>query len=214
MDPPRADSSPLDRAIGLSSRIGRAWRTLGSEQRSAALTAIALFVSLFLPWYEKSYFVRNAVVHDSLSAFSRSFVAAALLLVIGLVLGILFARGERRAFHLPGGDGAVVLGAGSWAALLVVYCLFDKPELSRPEAAATVGLQWGLFVALAAAVALALAGARLRAAHRPEPPLPQAEPEPERPPPAGAPAPTRVLPVPERGGPAEPPAPRAPDRLF
>jgi hypothetical protein len=52
-----------------------------------------------------------------------------------------------------------------------------------------VGLEWGIFVALAAAVALVLAGNRVRAAHRPEPPLAQAEPPP---PPPGAPVAVRI----------------------
>ena len=61
--------------------------------------------------------------------------------------------------------------AGGWAALLIVWRLFDTPEARTIE----FGLQWGIFVALAAAVALSLAGARVRAAHRPEPPNPAAE---------------------------------------
>jgi hypothetical protein len=95
-----------------------------------------------------------------------------LLVALG-VLALLFARGERRAFHLPGGDGTVIAAAGVWASLLIVWRFFDKPELGR---GVSVGLQWGIFVALVAAIALAAAGNRLRAARRPEPPLAQAPP--------------------------------------
>ena len=94
-----------------------------------------------------------------------------MLLVAAGVLYLIWARSQRKAFHLPGGDGTVIMVAGGWAALLIVWRLFDTPEARTIE----FGLQWGIFVALAAAVALSLAGARVRAAHRPEPPNPAAE---------------------------------------
>ena len=58
-----------------------------------------------------------------------------MLLVSVAVLALLFARGERRAFHLPGGDGVVVLLAGAWVAVLVFYRMFDKPGTTRQRAA-------------------------------------------------------------------------------
>jgi len=177
-----AEPAPARRAQGLG-RIGVAWRGLGGEQRRAALAALGLFVSMFLPWYEKSYAPARAShpLHDNLSAFGAfSFVEAAVLLVAAGVLAMLFARGERRAFHLPGGDGTVILVAGGWAALLIVWRLFDKPGVGGN---ATIGLQWGIFFALLAAGVLAWTGARVRAAHRPEPPLRPRQPEP----PPGAP---------------------------
>ena len=157
---------------GAATRVRRAWRALHGEQRLAAFAAIGLFASMFLPWYEKSLVPRGttAFAKDSVSAFGAfSFVEAAVLLVAAGVLGLLFARGERRAFHLPGGDGLVVAAAGAWVALLLVWRMFDKPDVEG--AGASVGIQWGVFVALAAAGALTYAGQRVRAAHRPEPPL-------------------------------------------
>jgi hypothetical protein len=97
------------------------------------------------------------------------------LLVAAGVLFMLFARGERRAFHLPGGDGTIIFGAGAWVAALIVWRFFDKPGVGG---GVTIGLQWGIFVALLAAGILAWTGARLRAAHRPEPPLRPHRPEP------------------------------------
>ena len=159
-------------------RVAGAWRALGGEQRLAAVSAVGLFVSMFLPWYEKSYFAvvrgRPEQAADGLSAFQAfSFVEAAVLLVAAAVLVLCFMRAEGRAFHLPGGDGTVILAAGAWAGLLLVWRLFDKPDASAPGGAAvTVGIQWGIFFALAAAGLVAYAGVRVRAAHRPEPPLP------------------------------------------
>jgi hypothetical protein len=93
------------------------------------------------------------------------------LLVAAGVLYLIWARSQQKAFHLPGGDGTVIMVAGGWAALLIVWRLFDTPESDSAE----FGLQWGIFVALGVAAALSAAGARVRAAHRPEPPNPMAE---------------------------------------
>jgi hypothetical protein len=150
---------------------------LPRELQLAGLAAAALAFSLLLPWYEKSYVPRGAdrFFQDNISAFGVfSFVEAAVLIVAAGVLFLVWARSEGKAFHLPGGDGVVVTLAGGWAALLLVWRLFDKPNTDEPSA--TIGIQWGIFAALLAAAALVAAGARIRAAHRPEPPNPIAEP--------------------------------------
>jgi hypothetical protein len=157
-------------------RLSSAWRALTPEQRLAGGASAALFVTMFLPWYQQ-----NAVVNSphatplqsrNLNAFQVfSFVEAAVLLVALAVLYLLFARSERRSFKLPGGDGSVVLAAGVWVALLLILRLFDKPGITTHGIAANVGIQWGIFFALAAAGLLALAGSRMRAGARPEAPL-------------------------------------------
>ena len=102
-----------------------------------------------------------------------TFVEAAILLVAAGVLYLVWARSQNKGFHLPGGDGTVILAAGGWTLALLVWRLFDKPDVA--DRAATVGIQWGMFAALLAAGLLTAAGARVRAAHRPEPPNPAAE---------------------------------------
>ena len=170
-------------------RLTDNWRALGPDQRLAGGAALALFVTMLLPWYQQ-----NAVVNEprtaplqsrNLNAFQVfSFVEAAVLLVALAVLYLLYARAEGREFHLPGGDGAVVFAAGIWTALLLVLRLFDKPGINSHGIAANVGVQWGIFFALAAAGLLAYTGSRMRAASRPEPPLrrPRRPPPPSRPP--------------------------------
>ena len=151
-------------------------RALPVEHKLVGGAAGALALTLVLPWYQKSFVPRGTqtFVQQNVSAFGVfSFVEAAVLLVAAGVLYLVWARSKRQAFHLPGGDGVVVSVAGGWALLLLVWRLFDKPEAEG--GAATVGLQWGIFVALAAAGALVAAGARVRAAHRPEPPNPVAD---------------------------------------
>jgi hypothetical protein len=148
---------------GALTRLVQAWRALAPEGRLAAIAAAALFVTMLLPWYQ----LQGRAVDRSVTAFGAfSFVEAAVLLVAIAVLALLFARAEERAFHLPGGDGTVVMAAGLWVVLLLVWRLFDKPDADD----ALVGVQWGIFLALGAAGLLAYAGSRMRRAARPEPP--------------------------------------------
>jgi hypothetical protein len=151
-------------------RVARAWMALAPDQRLAAVASIGLFASMFLPWYQKSTVPNGTTrfVSSSVSAFGVfSFVEGAVLLVAVAVLALLFFRAERRAFHLPGGDGTVIMAAGIWIAVLLFYRVFDRPSISG--SGGTVGIQWGFFIAFVAAGALAYAGSRVRAAHRPEP---------------------------------------------
>ena len=151
-------------------------RGLSPEMRMAAAAAGALAVSLILPWYQKSYVPegQRQFVQSNVSAFGVfTFVEAAVLLVACAVLFLVWARSQGKAFHLPGGDGVAITLAGGWALLLLVWRLFDKPDI--PGIGVTVGIQWGIFGALLAAGALVVAGARVRAAHRPEPPNPKAD---------------------------------------
>ena len=211
-------------------RLVRAWRVLPYESRLAAGAALALFLTLFLPWYQVTLIApAKAAKLESASATitgwgAFSFVEAAVLLIAAAVLTLLFHRAEGRAFHLPGGDGGVITAAGLWTCLLIVWRIFDKQGATTHGPSATSsGVEWGIFMALAAAAFLAYSGSRIRAAHRPEPPLPGEEGAPAG---SSAAAPTRPAsrrrdsPPPPRGRvrrpapvPADPPdwaAPSAP----
>jgi len=190
-------------------RLTSAWRALTPDQRLAGGAAAALFVTMFLPWYQQNAVVnapRTAPLQSrNLNAFQVfSFVEAAVLLVALAVLYLLFARGERRSFQLPGGDGTVVFAAGIWTALLLVLRLFDKPGITSHGIAANVGIQWGIFFALAAAGVMALAGSRMRAARRPEAPLVRS---PRRSDPDGRPSSDRWVEPPPARATRRPPAP-------
>jgi hypothetical protein len=169
-------------------------RELPPELRNAGIAAAALALTLFLPWYEQSYVPEGSreFVQRNVSAWGVfTFVEAAVLLVAAGVLFLVWARSEKKGFHLPGGDGTAIALGGGWAILLLVWRLFDEPSSSDPSS--DYGIQWGLFAALAAAGALLVMGLRVRAAHRPEPPLPAAEEEPP---------PTRPRPPRRRADPA------------
>jgi hypothetical protein len=151
-------------------------RELPPEQRMAAVAAAVLVLSMALPWYQRTVDpgAGSGLASKSLSAFGVfTFVEAAILLVAGGVLFLIWARMQGKAFHLPGGDGLVISLAGGWALVLLIWRVFDRPGDEQPGV--VVGVQWGFIVALAAAAALVVAGARVRAAHRPEPPNPVAE---------------------------------------
>ncbi|HXA55752.1 MAG TPA: hypothetical protein VNV37_12845 [Solirubrobacteraceae bacterium] len=167
-------ADPERRSAG--SRVVHAWVALERDRRLAAGAAVALFVTMLLPWYQQNAVVSAAktapLVSRNLNAFQVfTFIEAAILLVAVGVLFLLYMRAEAHAFRLPGGDGGVVMAAGLWSALLLILRLFDKPGITQHGVAANVGIQWGIFFALAAAGVLAYAGSRMRAGQRPEPPL-------------------------------------------
>jgi hypothetical protein len=151
-------------------RMTRAWGALAPEQRIATGAALALLVTMFLPWYDLQSLDRKsgAINSHSISAFGDvSFVEAAVFLVAAGVIALMFARAERRDFHMPGSDGAVVMAAGAWAALLIFYRVFSRPDGHGYP----VGIEWGFFLAFVAAGTLGYAGWRMRAASMPEMPL-------------------------------------------
>jgi hypothetical protein len=170
------------------------WRRLGIEQKVAAVASALLIASTFGPF---------------------SWVEAAMVLTCVGVLALLRARAQQRRFHLPFGDGTVILAAAGWYALLVVTRVFDRP-LGQSV------------LALACCAVLAAAGLRERA-QRPADDV--AAPPPARPaPPASTPASedltvplrhdqerTVVLDDDDRGpgptsGPSRPPRPDDPPR--
>jgi hypothetical protein len=151
-------------------RMTRAWGALAPEQRIATVAALALLVTMFLPWYDLQSLDRktDAIYSHSISAFGDvSFVEAAVFLVAAGVIALMFARAERRDFHMPGSDGAVVMAAGAWAAVLIFYRVFSRPDGHGYP----VGIEWGFFLAFVAAGTLGYAGWRMRAASTPEMPL-------------------------------------------
>src|SRR3954451_11485464 len=144
--------------------VARTLRSLPPESRMTGGAAAVLVFSFVLPWYQVSA-LGKADSRSALQVFT--WVEAAILLVAVAVLYLVWARSQRQAFHLPGGDGVVVTAAGCWALALLIWRLFDKPSIPGPTT--TVGIDWGIFVALLAAGALVAAGAPGRAAARPDP---------------------------------------------
>lgn len=125
-------------AVQFAGESVRAWRYLDFEQRVAGIGSLLLIVSTFGPF---------------------SFVEAAIVLVALAVLLLLKKRADGRSFHLPFGDGAVIMAAGAWSAVLIVIRLLDRPLGQN-------------LLALVCASILVLAGLRMRL-RRPMDDLPQ-----------------------------------------
>lgn len=168
-----APAQPRPTSASLPVRFARAARVLTGEDRLAALAAAGLLLSLALPWYQKTYLV--TVVHppqqvsahlSALAAFTL--VEGAVMLIALAVLVLLFLKAERGRLSLPGRDGTVLLVAGGWSLALVLFRIFDQPSA---DGGATVGIAWGIFVALGAAGALTTAGMRTRSTSAPEAPV-------------------------------------------
>ncbi|MDX6726682.1 MAG: hypothetical protein QOK49_1487 [Baekduia sp.] len=163
-------------------RLRRAFGVLAPEQRRVGLAALLVLGSMLLPWYSKT---TNAITSQGLAATHESkmaitvpsFVEASIFLVAIAVLVLMFARGERRAFHLPFGDGIVVTAAGAWVGFLVFYRFVDQPAGGTTKTLAySYDLSWGIFFGLLAAAFLAYAGTRLKLSSVAEPPLPGDDP--------------------------------------
>jgi hypothetical protein len=190
-------------------RLVHAWGAMSRERQIALVSALGLFVSMFLPWYSKTVVEGAKAAQTSQSAFSAfSFVELAVLLVSSGVLAMLFSRAEGREFRLPGGDGTIVMIAGGWAALLIFYRMLDKPTLQGTQKiTATVGVEWGIFIALLLAIGLLAAGRRMRAAEHAQSPPARRRPRAARP----TAEPDRDE-RPARPVPAETPSERRPER--
>jgi hypothetical protein len=145
-------------------------RLLDDGRRLALAACVVIIVSLFLPWYQKSVAVPGtgggaSFAQTSISAWgSFTWVDAAILLVAVSVAVLLYLRGAGHRIELPWSDGTTVALAGGWTIVLVMVLVFDKPTVSG--LGATVGLQWGLLVAICAAGALLGAGLLMRSSER------------------------------------------------
>lgn len=164
-------------------RLRGAWETLYGEQKLAIAAAVGLLLSMLLPWYQQDGFVTRpgqplTELSDSFNAFqSWGFVEASVLLVALGVIALCAARADRRAFHLPGGDGIVLMAAGAWVMFLIFYRQLDRPSgndsgVLRPIGSPSwgeVGVNWGIFVAFLLGAVIVYAGWQIRAHQRPEP---------------------------------------------
>jgi len=141
----------------LPARILRAFRALTGEQRWSGFAALALWITLFLPWYSETVRVSKGVAGTSLSAWSAFGLVQVLVLAISLgTLALLFVRGERRALGAHSADTALlVLVLGGVAAVAVLWGIFDRPG---GGVAVASGIEWGIVIALLAAIWLAWTG--------------------------------------------------------
>jgi hypothetical protein len=211
----------MERAVDGAIRLGRDWKALSRERRTAAIAAAVLWVTLFLPWYQASVVSRSSKtrgaipVGESLSGWAAFSAVEALIVILSLgIVLLLFLRAEGRVAHAPGRDGWTITVAGAISVFLVILGLFNAPSpASRGQYVLSTGLEWGIFLALLAAIALTWAGGRIRRSVADDPFLArgrrsEAEPAADFSEPASEPGPVKAPPEPvaNRAG-APPPEP-------
>ena len=135
---------------------GQAPRSLSAAERLAAGGVIVVAASLLLPWYGIQFSEGLAVT--GLDAFGLGHVA--LLLTIGAAAFVLARSASGRPIGPPLRPWALLVAAGTWAGILVVFLIVDRPD--ELAGSTRVGLRMGVFVALAGCCAIIAGGLRLR----------------------------------------------------
>jgi hypothetical protein len=130
---------------------------LGAHDRLASLGVATVAVSMLLPWYGVTF--AGGLLKTPAGTFG--WVEAALALTVG-VAGFLIVRAAwGRDLPRPLHTGTLLAVSGAWAAVLIAYRIFDRPDF-EPLDVQHVGLRYGIFVALAGAGLLLLGGLRRR----------------------------------------------------
>jgi hypothetical protein len=136
----------------------RGWRGLRPAERVAVLGALAAGGSLLFPWYGIELELFGGFSQTGLEAFGLGHAALVVTAVASVGLVSLCAGGYR--LPRPLSEGALLVVAGAWMAILVAYLALDRPaEIAGFE---RVRIRYGVIVALAGAAATVLGGTRLR----------------------------------------------------
>ena len=143
----------------------RRFARLKADQRLALAGAVAIFVSLPLPWWRSP--TNDNLVLTGLGGFS--FVEAALVLTAGAVLFLLFETGGGYQPPRPLREWGLLVAGGAWAALIVGYRLFDRPDFTLGGADQPYDVHYGILIALGGAALIVAAGLRRRSDEPPPP---------------------------------------------
>jgi hypothetical protein len=131
---------------------------LRAGRRLSAIAALVIAASLLFPWYGFRIQDFGSVAQTGLDAFGWGQATLMLVVCAALTLIVLAARGY--VPPRPLNEGALLAGAGVWAAIVCAYLMLDRPE--EIAGFSTIRLRYGIFIAAGAAAALALGGLRVR----------------------------------------------------
>jgi hypothetical protein len=149
----------------LSRELLRELRGLRGTERLAVIGVAMVAGSLLLPWYDASV---EDLVQTGLGGFS--FAEAAMLLTCAATVFLSLQVGGGYVPPRPLTEWALFVAAGAWIALIVLYRMFDRPELDLDLAIVDIQrdyeLGYGIFVALAGALVIIAAGLRSRTRER------------------------------------------------
>jgi len=119
--------------------------------------AALVVASLFLPWYGVD--LAGGLAKTALGSFGL--IEAALLLTVGAAAYLVLLCSRGYSLPRPLDEGALLVAAGAWAALLISYRMLERPEFEL-AGVTRVGLRYGIFVALTGAGLIAMGGVRMR----------------------------------------------------
>jgi hypothetical protein len=157
------------RSTELPRALARELRGLGAHERMAALGVATMLVSFLLPWYGVP--IGGDLVQTGLGAFN--FASGALVAIAIATLFLLLQLGGGYVPPRPLREWGLLVAAGAWAALIVIYLMVDRPDFQLAGVDDSYDLRYGIFVALAGAAVVIAAGLRMRPrerAKRPQPP--------------------------------------------
>lgn len=129
----------------------------------AGISALALFIFLFLPWYGVDSVGGFGVggFGGSLSAWEAfDFVDILLFLVAVVVVGLVLARAADALPELPQPPGLIIAAAGGLALVLILFRLLVAPDLGTDDIDVDLGRKVGIFLALLSAAGIAYGGWR------------------------------------------------------
>jgi len=135
---------------------------LNADQRLAVLGVAAIAASLPLPWWRAP--ADRSLVVTGIGEFG--FAEAALVLTAVMALLLVLRAGAGDVPPRPLQQWALLLVAGVWAAVIVAYRMFDRPEFTLGDANEPYDLGYGIMLALGGAALIAVAGLRLRQPER------------------------------------------------
>lgn len=129
----------------------------------AGISALALFIFLFLPWYGIDS-VGGFGVGDlggSLSAWEAfSFIDILLFLAAVVVVGLVLAHAADATPELPQPPALIIAVAGVLALVLILFRLLVTPDLDTSSVDVDLGRKIGIFLALVSAAGIAYGGWR------------------------------------------------------
>jgi hypothetical protein len=137
-------------------------RGLGGNERIAVIGAAVMVGSLVLPWYESP--ISNDLVLTGIGAFG--WAEGALVLIAAATTFLALKAGGGYVPPRPLREWGLFVAAGSWAALIVLYRIADRPRFTLAGHDEPYDLHYAIFVALAGAVIIVIAGLRMRPRER------------------------------------------------
>jgi hypothetical protein len=149
--------------------LWRDLRGLGGNERIAVIGAAVMVGSLLLPWYQSP--ISNDLVLTGIGAFG--WAEGALVLIAAATTFLALEGGGGYVPPRPLREWGLFVAAGTWAALIVLYRIVDRPSFTIAGHDGDYELHYAIFVALAGAAIIIAAGLRMRPSERlkrPEPP--------------------------------------------